>query len=33
MVVKVMDDELWGAVKSGDLTGFSIGGAAVREQV
>lgn len=30
MAVRVLDDRLWGAVKDGDLTGFSIGGSAVR---
>jgi DNA adenine methylase len=30
MAVKVLDDALWQAVKSGELTGFSIGGSAVR---
>lgn len=28
--VRVLDDSLWNAVKSGDLTGFSIGGLAVK---
>ncbi len=28
--VRVLDDALWAAVKRGDLTGFSIGGSAVR---
>ncbi len=31
MGVKVTDDDLWAAVKSGDITGFSIGGSAVRK--
>lgn len=31
MAVKVLDDELWGACKKGELTGFSIGGSAVRK--
>jgi DNA adenine methylase len=30
MAIKVHDDELWAAVKSGEYTGFSIGGTAVR---
>ena len=30
MGVRVMDDDLWAAVKKGDLTGFSIGGTAVK---
>lgn len=30
MAVRVKDDELWGAVKRGELTGFSIGGKASR---
>lgn len=30
LAVRVLDDTLWSAVKSGDLTGFSIGGTAVR---
>ena len=30
MGVKIVDDALWQAVKSGKLTGFSIGGSAVR---
>lgn len=32
MAVRVNDDELWKAVKSGELTGFSIGGSAVRRR-
>jgi hypothetical protein len=32
MVVRVIDDGLWAAVKSGKLTGFSIGGSAIREK-
>ncbi len=28
MAVKVHDDELWGAVKKGEITGFSMGGRA-----
>ena len=28
MTVKVTDDELWAMCKSGDITGFSIGGVA-----
>lgn len=31
MAVRVLDDDLWGAVKEGGLTGFSIGGSAVRK--
>jgi hypothetical protein len=31
MAVKVVDDELWTAVKGGDITGFSIGGSAIRK--
>lgn len=31
--VRVLDDEIWDKVKSGDLTGFSIGGSAVRTPV
>jgi len=31
MGVRVLDDDLWAAVKSGDMTGFSIGGSAVRK--
>lgn len=30
MAVKVLDDGLWSAAKSGELTGFSIGGSALR---
>jgi hypothetical protein len=30
MAVHVLDDELWKAAKAGELTGFSIGGSAVR---
>lgn len=30
MVVKVHDDELWGKVQAGEITGFSIGGTAYR---
>lgn len=30
LAVRVMDDGLWLAVKEGDLTGFSIGGSAIR---
>lgn len=33
MGVRVHDEALWKAVKSGDLTGFSIGGSAVRTPV
>jgi hypothetical protein len=33
MGVRVVDDALWGAVKKGELTGFSIGGSAVRKPV
>ena len=32
MVVHVSDDELWSAVKSGDYTGFSIGGTGARKE-
>jgi hypothetical protein len=28
MTVKIEDDEMWEAVKSGEYTGFSIGGSA-----
>lgn len=28
--VRVLDDDLWGQIKSGELTGLSIGGSAVR---
>ena len=28
--VRVLDDELWAAAKAGELTGFSIGGSAIR---
>jgi len=31
--VRVLDDEMWGAVKKGDITGFSIGGWANRAPV
>lgn len=31
MAVKVLDDDLWTAIKSGDMTGFSIGGSAIRK--
>lgn len=31
MAVRVADDGLWQAVKSGELTGFSIGGTAIRK--
>jgi site-specific DNA-adenine methylase len=30
LAVRVVDDEMWKQVKSGDLTGFSIGGSAVK---
>lgn len=30
MAVRVLDDELWSSVKGGGLTGFSIGGSAIR---
>jgi DNA adenine methylase len=30
LAVRVLSDELWDRVKSGDLTGFSIGGSARR---
>jgi DNA adenine methylase len=30
MAVRVLDDELWAAVKDGRITGFSIGGTAIR---
>jgi len=33
MGVRVVDDDLWSAVKDGKLTGFSIGGYAKREPV
>lgn len=31
MAVKVLDEDLWKACKSGELTGFSIGGSAIRK--
>lgn len=31
LVIRVLDTDLWEAVKSGELTGFSIGGSAVRK--
>jgi hypothetical protein len=33
MTVKVLDDELWKAVKDGKITGFSIGGKATAHEV
>ena len=30
ITVRIIDDALWKSVKSGELTGFSIGGSAVR---
>lgn len=30
LAVRVLDDELWKAIKGGELTGFSIGGSAIR---
>jgi DNA adenine methylase len=30
LAVRVADDELWRQVKAGELTGFSIGGSAIR---
>ncbi len=33
MGVRVQDDDLWSAVKKGEITGFSIGGSAKREPV
>ena len=30
LAVRVLDDQLWAQIKTGDLTGFSIGGSAVR---
>lgn len=30
MGIRVVDDDLWGGIKKGDFTGFSIGGAAIR---
>lgn len=33
MAVKVIDKDVWNAVKNGELTGFSIGGAALVEEV
>jgi len=33
MGVKVHDDELWAAVKAGEMGGFSIGGYGVREDL
>lgn len=31
LAIRVVDDELWGAVKAGSFTGFSIGGTAIRQ--
>ena len=31
--LKILSDEMWNAVKSGELTGFSIGGQALRRQI
>jgi len=33
LAVRVLDDALWRAIKRGDLTGFSIGGSALRKPV
>tara|TARA_R110000737_G_C14173221_1_gene411868 strand:- start:100 stop:501 length:402 start_codon:yes stop_codon:yes gene_type:complete len=33
IAVKVHDDETWARVKSGEFTGFSIGGQAISEEV
>jgi hypothetical protein len=33
IAVKVHDDETWARVKSGEFTGFSIGGQAVKEEI
>lgn len=33
MTVKVLDDEIWDAVKNGEITGFSIGGRATAEEL
>lgn len=33
MAIKVNDPELWGAVESGEYTGFSIGGTGIREDM
>jgi DNA adenine methylase len=33
LAVRVVDDELWQKVKAGDLSGFSIGGSAVKVPV
>ena len=30
LAVRIVDDELWRQIKAGDLTGFSIGGSALR---
>jgi hypothetical protein len=30
MGIRVVDDDLWGGIKKGDFTGFSIGGQAYR---
>jgi hypothetical protein len=30
LAVRVVDDELWQQIKAGELTGFSIGGSALR---
>jgi DNA adenine methylase len=30
LAVRVLDDALWGQIKAGELSGFSIGGSAVR---
>jgi hypothetical protein len=33
MTVKVLDDDIWEAVKAGEITGFSIGGRATAEEL
>jgi DNA adenine methylase len=33
VAMRVIDDELWEQVKNGDLTGFSIGGTAAKEEL
>ena len=33
MGVRILDDEIWAAVKSGKITGFSFGGRGYREPI
>jgi DNA adenine methylase len=33
MAERVVDDELWTAIRKGEITGFSIGGSAIRRKV